>query len=85
MSRTRPLAGIERIYSGAPWEGEVGHCRALRAGVHIHVTGTAPLGDNGAVFAPGDAYTQATRCFAIIERALAGLGAGLVNVVRTRM
>ena len=30
-----------RSYSGAPWETEVGYCRAIRAGNLIFVTGTA--------------------------------------------
>ena len=76
---------FERTFSGAPWESRVGYCRALRAGQHIYVTGTAPLADGGGVFAPGDAYAQAKRCFEIIEEALASLGANLSCVVRTRM
>ena len=35
--------------------------------------------------APGDAYAQARRCFEIISRSLADLGADLSQVVRTRM
>lgn len=77
--------GFQRTFSGAPWEARVGYCRALRAGPHIYVTGTAAVDDNGNVFAPGDAYAQAKRCFQIIERALADLGADLHCVVRTRM
>jgi len=76
---------IERTFSGAPWEGEVGYCRALRAGRHIFVTGTAPVAEAGGVHAPGDAHAQARRCFEIIRAALADLGAGLEHVVRTRM
>ncbi len=76
---------VRRTYSGAPWEKRVGYCRALRAGSHIYVTGTAPVGEAGRVLAPGDAYRQAQRCFEIIERALKDLGAGLPDVVRTRM
>lgn len=76
---------FQRTYSGAPWESRVGYCRALRAGDHIYVTGTAPVGDDGGVFAPGDAYAQARRCLEIIERALRQLGADLSCVVRTRM
>ena len=76
---------VQRTSSGAPWEQEVGYCRAIRAGDQIHVTGTAPVAEDGSVFAPGDAYAQAQRCLAIIERALADLGAGLADVVRTRM
>jgi isochorismate pyruvate lyase len=76
---------IRRTYSGAPWESRVGYCRALRAGAHIYVTGTAPVAEDGGVFAPGDAYAQARRCFEIIERALQDLGAEMSDVVRTRM
>ncbi len=49
------------------------------------MTGTAPVADDGSVFAPGDAYAQAKRCFEIIERALKELDASLFHVVRTRM
>ncbi len=51
----------------------------------MYVTGTAPVGDDGAVHAPGEAYAQARRCFEIIERALRELGATMADVVRTRM
>jgi len=76
---------FERTFSGAPWESRVGYCRALRAGQHIYVTGTAPVAEGGGVFAPGDAYAQAKRCFEIIESALANLDVDLSCVVRTRM
>ena len=74
-----------RTYSNAPWETEIGYCRAIRAGEHIYVTGTAPVDDAGGVFAPGDAYAQARRCLEIVQRALHDLGADLADVVRTRM
>lgn len=76
---------FQRVFSRAPWEQEVGYCRALRAGDRIHVTGTAPIDDRGGVFAPGDAYQQARRCLELIERALQELGAGREHVVRTRI
>lgn len=76
---------FERVYSGAPWEKKVGYCRAIRAGDHIHVTGTAPVADSGSVHAPGDPFAQAERCFALILKALAELGASAEHVVRTRM
>ncbi len=76
---------FRRTFSGAPWESKVGYCRALRAGDHIYVTGTAAVAAEGGVYAPGDAYAQARRCFEIIERALGDLGADLSRVVRTRM
>jgi isochorismate pyruvate lyase len=76
---------FQRVFSGAPWEGKVGYCRALRAGKRIFVTGTAPVNPDGSVHAPGDAYAQTRRCLEIIRSALAGLGAGLEHVTRTRM
>lgn len=76
---------FHRVYSGAPWEKEVGYCRALRAGDRVWITGTAPVGEDGSVVTPGDAYLQAKRCLEIIRLSLEDLGAGLSSVVRTRM
>ena len=76
---------FRRTFSGAPWESKIGYCRAIRAGDHIYVTGTAPVDDQGGVFSPGDAYAQTQRCIEIIQRALRDLGAELDCVVRTRM
>ena len=79
------MTDFRRAFSGAQWEPRVGYCRAVRAGNHIFVSGTAPVADGGGVFAPGDAYAQARRCLEILVRALAELGAGPQHVVRTRM
>jgi len=49
---------MQRIYSGAPWESKVGYCRAIRAGKHIYITGTAAVDDVGKTIAPGNAYEQ---------------------------
>ncbi|MCB9766340.1 MAG: RidA family protein [Alphaproteobacteria bacterium] len=76
---------FERTFSGAPWEARVGYCRAVRAGDHVYVTGTAPVAEGGGVHAPGDAYAQARRCIEIIAKALEDLGADLSQVVRTRI
>ena len=76
---------FRRVFSGAPWEERVGYCRAVRAGDHIYVTGTASVGADGGVHAPDDGYEQARRCFEIIAEALAALGASVSDVVRTRM
>ena len=76
---------FQRTFSGAPWESKVGYCRAIRAGDHIYVTGTAPVDEHGDTFAPGDAYTQTKRCLEIIQRALQDLDADTDCVVRTRM
>ena len=76
---------FQRTFSGAPWEAQVGYCRALRAGNQVFVTGTAPVEPDGRTHAPGDPYAQAKRCFEIAHRALADLGAGPADVVRTRL
>jgi len=76
---------FKRTFSDTPWEKKVGYCRALKAGNHIYVTGTAPVNKDGSTYAPGDGYLQAKQCFEIIEKHLKELGADLSNVVRTRM
>ena len=76
---------VRRAFSGAPWEGKIGYCRALRVGDRVFVTGTASVAEDGGVYAPGDPYAQAHRCLEIISRALADVGASLSDVVRTRM
>jgi isochorismate pyruvate lyase len=77
---------IERVFSKAVWEQQVGYCRAIKAGGNIYVTGTAPVDEAGdGVFAPGDARAQAARCLELIERALAGFGVDRTRIVRTRM
>jgi isochorismate pyruvate lyase len=76
---------IRRAFTGTEWEGKVGYCRALRIDRLIWVTGTVAVGEDGKPYAPGDGYAQARRCFAIIEKALGELDAGLHHVVRTRM
>ncbi|MEM6714773.1 MAG: RidA family protein [Cyanobacteria bacterium P01_D01_bin.6] len=76
---------IKRVSSGSPWEAQVGYCRALQIGQQIFISGTAPSDGQGGTFAPGDAYAQTKRCFAIIESALQELGADLSHIVRTRL
>ncbi len=76
---------IHRTFSGATWESLVGYCRAIKAGNHVYVSGTAPVAEDGSVFAPGDAYAQAKRCFQIVEKALQNLGTNTKYVIRTRM
>jgi len=79
------MATRTNIHSGAPWEGAVGYCRAVRLGSHVAVSGTAPVGDDGEVVGVDDAYVQAQRCIVIIGEALERAGASLSDVVRTRM
>ena len=76
---------VTRVFSASPYETQFGFCRALRVGDVVHVAGTAPIGDDGAPFAPGDAAAQARRCFQIGVQAIESLGGGAAHVVRTRM
>ena len=76
---------VRRVFSGAEWEKKVGYCRAVLAGNHVFVSGTAPVAPGGGTYAPGDAYAQSRRCLEIIDRALQELGVSRTAVTRTRM
>jgi len=76
-------AGRRRASSGSPFEATIGFSRAVREGSRVLVSGTAPIWPDGSC--PDDAGVQARRCIEIIGSALEDLGAGLADVVRTRM
>ncbi len=73
------------VKTGTEWEPLVGYCRAVRVGAHIAVSGSAPVGENGELVGEGDMYLQTRRCIEIIAAALQEAGAGLEDVVRTRI
>jgi enamine deaminase RidA (YjgF/YER057c/UK114 family) len=73
---------MERVSSGSPFEPTIGFSRAVRAGDRIMVSGTAPVWPDGEV--DPDVATQMRRCLEIVTDALAALGAGPGDVVRTR-
>jgi enamine deaminase RidA (YjgF/YER057c/UK114 family) len=75
----------KRYSSGLKWESIVGYSRAVRVDDRIYVTGTTATDENGNIVGVDDAYTQTVQTIKNIERALKALGAGLENVVRTRM
>ncbi|MEQ9466270.1 MAG: RidA family protein [Ekhidna sp.] len=71
------------ISSGAPWENQVGYCRAVRIGNTIEVSGTAPVRDGKTV---GDnVYEQTQVCLQIIKEAIEKAGGKIEDVVRTRI
>ena len=76
---------FKRVFTNAPWEKKVGYCRVLKAGDHVYVTGTAPVGADGETFAPGKAYEQAKKCLEIIRESLAKIDVPMSSVVRTRL
>jgi len=76
------MSDRQRVASGSPWEARIGFSRALAVCDRVLVSGTAPVWPDGSC--DPDPGRQAARCLQIIAEALAGLGAGLADVVRTR-
>ncbi len=75
--------GRRRASSGSPFEATIGFSRAVRVGDRVLVSGTAPVWPDGSC--DPDPAAQARRCVEIVREALAELGAGLEDVVRTRV
>ena len=73
----------QRISSGSPYEPAIGFSRAVRVGDRVLVSGTVPIWPDGSC--DQDPYAQAKRCLEIIREALQQAGAGMDDVVRTRM
>jgi enamine deaminase RidA (YjgF/YER057c/UK114 family) len=77
------MSARARVSSGSPFEPVIGFSRAVRVGDRVLVSGTGPVFPDGSC--PDDAAAQARRCLEIIATALTEAGAGLADVVRTRM
>ncbi len=77
-------AGTDRVSTGTPWEALAGYSRAVRKGDRIMVAGTtASHGDR--LIGGRDPGAQTHFIIDKIEGALQSLGAGLDDVVRTRV
>jgi enamine deaminase RidA (YjgF/YER057c/UK114 family) len=79
------MSDRKNVSTGSPYEPIVGLSRAVRIGNTVAVAGTAPLGPDGKTVGVGDPKAQARRCFEISRAALEQLGAGLEDVIRTRI
>jgi enamine deaminase RidA (YjgF/YER057c/UK114 family) len=71
--------------SGAKWEAIVGYSRAVKVGNIIEVTGTVAVDDESRLQGGDSAYAQTHFILEKIAAVLEKAGAGMKDVVRTRM
>ncbi len=72
------------ISSNTIWEDRIGYSRAVRVGNVIEVSGTTAV-DGDTIIGQGNIYAQTKFIFGKIGKALTDAGAGMKDVVRTRM
>ncbi len=75
----------QMVSSEARWESLVGYSRAVRAGQWVSVSGTTAAVEGGGAVGGDDIGEQTREALRRIQIALEQAGAGLADVVRTRM
>lgn len=74
-----------RVPSPSPYAPTIGFSAAVRAGDWVHVSGTTAVNDQGEVIGGDDPAAQTREIVRKVAAALSAAGAGLADVVRTRM
>ena len=74
---------IQRVFTGSPFETDIGYSRAVVCDGWIFVSGTTGYDYNTMVM-PGQIEDQCQNALQTIENALKEAGAGLNDVVRVR-
>ncbi|MEU8261339.1 RidA family protein [Micromonospora sp. NPDC048999] len=75
---------VTRLGSGGPWEARYGYSRVVRAG-DLAITAGCTSTVDGRVAHVGDAAAQTAQALRIGLAALAEVGAGPADVIRTRL
>ncbi len=75
----------ENVTSGTVWASKVGYSRIVRRGPFVYVSGTTATDGSGGYVGIGNLRTQTLQALSNVKVALEAVGAGLADVVRTRI